>query len=81
MLAEAVAAVGHDSQRRVRQAGQQRNGLWHFVRLARREGEGDRAATPVGDHAGLTWGISPSRGRLSAHHASSGFQRPNDIQE
>src|SRR5690606_24768453 len=41
----------HDPHRHAGQARQQRNGLWQFVRLAGREGEGDRAACAVGDHA------------------------------
>ncbi len=49
----AVAAVGHHPHRHAGQAREQRHGVGQFVRLARREGEGDRPSRAVGgDHAG-----------------------------
>ena len=55
-LAEGVrgeAAVAHHPERRLRQPLQQAWRRRQLVRLARREGEGDRAPAALGDHAGL----------------------------
>ena len=48
-----VAAVAHDPLGHPGQAVEQRHGVRQFMRLARREAEGDGAPFAVGDHAGL----------------------------
>src|SRR5215208_462929 len=48
-----VAAVAHDPLGHPGQAVEQRHGVRQFMRLARREAEGDGASFAVGDHAGL----------------------------
>ncbi len=56
MVAEgvaAVAAVGYDPHRQAGQAREQRQGVGQFMRLARRESEGNGPAYRVGNHAGF----------------------------
>ena len=50
--AAAVATVRHDPHRHIGQSGEQRDSVGQFVRLARREGKGNRPSRAVGDHAG-----------------------------